>query len=168
LWEVGDNSKIFTPGLFGVNIEPQSITNQARWHVLRSATDSSADLASGALIYPTEPGYFTVELTPIDGWGTPTNRLGIAYKNQINRITVQYVPLVLKYSVVTNNAGEIADIRFFVQGAPGRRYNIHMATDLPNWSMLGPVTNGDTGVRFFESLPRPERRFFRAKEYHGP
>ena len=169
LWEIGDTSKIFTPGLFGVIIEPPAVTNLARWHVVRSATDTSADFTSGALIYPTEPGEFAVAFKQIEGWGTPTNRLGIAYKNQINRITAQYVPLVLKYAVITNTARQIVDIQWFVQGAPGRRYNIHMSTDLPNWVGMTSVTNEEDGtVRFLEPLPRVQQRFFRAKEPRDP
>ena len=163
LWEVGDTEKQFTPGLFGVVIEPEVVRDLARWHVRRSATDASADFLSGELIYPTEPGEFTVAFASLPGWGTPTNRLGIAFKNQINRITNEYVPLFL-----TNMAVRPVDgaFRFVVHGAPGRRYKVHATTDLPpNWSVIGFVTNESRISRsFLDPLPRPETRFYRVRE----
>ena len=164
LWEVGGNVSEFDPGLFGVNFEPPQIRSLARWHVVRSATDISKDYTMEDLVYPTEPGSFTVAFLPLSGWGTPTNQLGIAFSHQVNRITVEYVPLLLTNALVRSVDGAF---RFLVQGAPGRRYKVHAATDLtnpPNWINLTNLILEQRTGRVLDPLPRPDFRFYRVKE----
>ncbi|HKQ39879.1 MAG TPA: hypothetical protein VJ063_17510, partial [Verrucomicrobiae bacterium] len=167
LWQVGGNTNNFAPGLFGVNFEPPEIRSLARWHVKRSAIDVSKDYTMDDLVYPTEPGAFTVEFTPSNGWGTPTNELGIAYANQVNRITVRYVPLTLKYVVVTNLNRQITDVQFFVQGTPGRRYKIHAVGVLTNslsWTNIPAIILNQPTARIIDPVQRAPFRFYRAKE----
>ena len=163
LWSnIGDTSwKTNTLGLFGVVFEPREITNRARWRVERSPTDMSDLLPSGKLLSPNQVGYFPVVFTPIDGWATPTNLQGIAYKGQVNTITIQYVPLLLTGMVVRSS--DLA-YRFLVQGAPGRRYHVEACTDLVHWTLIGLVTNETRTARFLDFVPRPPKRFYRVLE----
>ena len=118
-------------------------------------------LPSGKLLSPNQVGYFPVVFTPIDGWATPTNLQGIAYKGQVNTITIQYVPLLLTGMVVRSS--DLA-YRFLVQGAPGRRYHVEACTDLVHWTLIGLVTNETRTARFLDFVPRPPKRFYRVLE----
>jgi hypothetical protein len=164
LWDIGDNQKIYDPGLFGVFIEPAAIKDIAGWRVKRRRTDGSVDRSdyykSGEFVYPTENGEFIVEFQRVTGWGTPTNRIGLAQINHIIRATNQYVPLLMT-NPTRLNAGAF---QFFVQGITGRAYIIEAATDLPNFAPLDIVTNDTGTAAFIDALQPPTRRFYRLME----